>query len=531
MIDTIFYFVEHEADYLAQRENISPKTIVFVQDTHEIYLNGWAYGKTSTEGLATVDDYNTVVDALNTSRENINLIYQQLATLHSNIEREIEESVEQAFTDEESIRNNAVLNGQIDQKIGEWASQAYLVTTDSTTWTNLTQSVSSISARATQIDHNFDGTGDIKQSVFESGVTGTQAYTNMASRWAVADANQKVIKWLASGFASQADNNTTFADIYSAAQNNTSDAISNVHTEIQNLGNTYVAKASLVTEVQNKAQQIRTAAGVYSKSQVDNAIAGIWSENVSGTNKTLSQILTQANADSATLALKVDAGDVSAAITASVQPGGTVADYISTVTITANQINLNGLVTANSNFKILSDGSMEAKNGKFSGTIKTTTGNTITNIINSDGSGSLGNGGISWDTSGVFTLSSEVVESLYRTLNNGLQLSDPDDIQYPYRRTRMYIDKVQYSKNSNTAGVDTTITCDGISVRKWHNSNDLTVTTDNKIQIKPDGISMIVQDQAFGGGTIATSYDGVSDDVTVDGTTFVIRNGIIVGVN
>lgn len=346
MIDTIFYFVEHEADYLAQRENISPKTIVFVQDTHEIYLNGWAYGKTSTEGLATVDDYNTVVDALNTSRENINLIYQQLATLRTNIEREIEESVEQAFTDEESIRNNAVLNGQIDQKIGEWASQAYLVTTDSTTWTNLTQSVNSISARATQIDHNFDGTGDIKQSVFESGVTSTTAYTNLASRWAVADANQRVIKWLASGFASQADDNTTFADVYSAAQDNTSDAISNIHTEIENLDNTYVAKASLVTEVQNKASQIRTAAGVYSKSQVDNAVAGIWSENVSGTNKTLSQILTQANADSATLALKVDAGDVSAAITASVQPGGTVADYISTITITADQINLNGLVTA-----------------------------------------------------------------------------------------------------------------------------------------------------------------------------------------
>ena len=100
MIDTIFYFVEHESEYLAQRENISPKTIVFVQDTHEIYLNGWAYGKTSTEGLATVDDYNTVVDSLNTSRENINLIYQQLATLRTNIEREIEESVEQAFTDE-----------------------------------------------------------------------------------------------------------------------------------------------------------------------------------------------------------------------------------------------------------------------------------------------------------------------------------------------------------------------------------------------------------------------------------------------
>lgn len=346
MIDTIFYFVEHESDYLAQRENISPKTIVFVQDTHEIYLNGWAYGKTSTAGLATIDDYNNVVDAMNTSREQINLIHQQLATLRTNVEREIEESIEQAFADEDLIRNSAILNGQIDQKIGEWESQAYLVKSNSTTWSNLTQNVDTISSRVTQIDHNFDGTGNIKQSVFESGVSNTTAYTNIANRWAVADANQDIIRWVASGFTGKTDGNDSFWDMYSAAQDNVSDAIANVHTEVENLGNTYVAKASLVTEIQNKASQIRTAAGVYSTSEVDSAIAGIWSENVSGTNKTLSQILTQANADSATLALKVDAGDVSAAITASVQPGGTVADYISTITITADQINLNGLVTA-----------------------------------------------------------------------------------------------------------------------------------------------------------------------------------------
>ena len=39
------------------------------------------------------------------------------------------------------------------------------------------------------------------------------------------------------------------------------------------------------------------------------------------------------------------------------------------VSIKANKITLEGLVTANQNFKILLDGSMEAKNGKFSGRI------------------------------------------------------------------------------------------------------------------------------------------------------------------
>ena len=39
------------------------------------------------------------------------------------------------------------------------------------------------------------------------------------------------------------------------------------------------------------------------------------------------------------------------------------------IDIEAGKINLDGIVTANQNFKILSDGSMQAKNGKFEGTI------------------------------------------------------------------------------------------------------------------------------------------------------------------
>ena len=41
-----------------------------------------------------------------------------------------------------------------------------------------------------------------------------------------------------------------------------------------------------------------------------------------------------------------------------------------TTTINASRINLNGIVTANQNFKIIADGSMEAKNGKFNGSLK-----------------------------------------------------------------------------------------------------------------------------------------------------------------
>lgn len=64
----------------------------------------------------------------------------------------------------------------------------------------------------------------------------------------------------------------------------------------------------------------------------------------------------------------------------------TVKGLISGIKLTADQIMLEGLVTANENFKILTDGSIEAKNGTFSGSIKTY----FVNIENSDASVSDG---------------------------------------------------------------------------------------------------------------------------------------------
>lgn len=57
-----------------------------------------------------------------------------------------------------------------------------------------------------------------------------------------------------------------------------------------------------------------------------------------------------------------------------------VKGMISGIKLSADQITLEGLVTANENFKILEDGSIEAKNGTFSGSIKTY----FVNIENSD---------------------------------------------------------------------------------------------------------------------------------------------------
>ena len=78
------------------------------------------------------------------------------------------------------------------------------------------------------------------------------------------------------------------------------------------------------------------------------------------------------------------------------------------IRLTADKITLEGLVTANSNFKILQDGSMEAVNGKFSGELNATSGKiagmTITNdsISSSDSSMILESGGLSCNYNNAF---------------------------------------------------------------------------------------------------------------------------------
>ena len=65
--------------------------------------------------------------------------------------------------------------------------------------------------------------------------------------------------------------------------------------------------------------------------------------------------------------------------------------------------------------------------GGFS--IKHLTGMTTTtiNAINADGSGSLGRGGISWDTSGNFQVTQSLVNSIFNVLSSGQTVVYDDD--------------------------------------------------------------------------------------------------------
>lgn len=84
----------------------------------------------------------------------------------------------------------------------------------------------------------------------------------------------------------------------------------------------------------------------------------------------------------------------------------------STIKLTADNIQLEGLVTANGNFKILEDGSIEAVNGKFTGEINATSGYIGGFVI---GEGRIGTGSVTTDSDGNMTVTED---------NSGLFLYD-----------------------------------------------------------------------------------------------------------
>lgn len=84
------------------------------------------------------------------------------------------------------------------------------------------------------------------------------------------------------------------------------------------------------------------------------------------------------------------------------------------IKLTADNIKLEGLVTANGNFKILEDGSMEAVNGKFSGEINAAKGNIGKFVIE--------NGNIITDGQGSFQIGTDDFKNVFSTISEERKL-------------------------------------------------------------------------------------------------------------
>lgn len=153
-------------------------------------------------------------------------------------------------------------------------------------------------------------------------------------------------------------------EIADAEETARTDAEDYTDTQLRN----YYTKSQIETTIKTLEDSILLSAKETTVQYVDGKL-----KNYS----TTAQIKVTTDAISSEVSKKVGTNNVISAINQSSE----------TITIKANKISLEGTVTANSNFKILTNGSIEATGGKFKGTIE---GSTITgsNLIfkSSDGS-------------------------------------------------------------------------------------------------------------------------------------------------
>lgn len=138
------------------------------------------------------------------------------------------------------------------------------------------------------------------------------------------------------------------------------------------------------------------------------------------------------------------------------------------INLKATNITLEGLVTANSNFKILSNGSIEAKNGKFTGSI---TGSTITGSNIKGGTLTIGN----------------TSEGNFFKINSDGSFQAGSVDQWNYKATITYGNSGFYVRawdDANSKARTTTIDGDGVTV-------GTTVYSDKYISANGDTLNII----------------------------------------
>lgn len=387
MINTIFYFVDTEQEYTNKYNSgeIKPYTIVFVKGTKTIWKDGVRYGGLTQQEINTIvngseDEIMNLIDQINDTIDDINSAIgeekDRLDDLISDLNGEIQDKVEDLFSDSQWIQQNfpqGIVNWQSGwnenlkqylQTVGLWdyENDGSIVTK----WSQLRQQIDSISSEVDSISEGISGDVNTLQSQITQEINDrNQAITQINNTYAssITDVNglKQVVEWMYSGLRSSAGADQSFAEIIASGKNGMSSAISDLRTSVESLGDTYVAKSSLTSSVDNAISGIINAAsGTYANTSVfskidDNSddIAAIATKITGDTSQVsasakianmTASVVTSANIDSAVAALsaqtKTDLGeDIAATVFAEANKNG------STITLNADQINLSGQTT------------------------------------------------------------------------------------------------------------------------------------------------------------------------------------------
>lgn len=364
MINTIFWFADSKSQYDQElaTQGISDKTIVFIKDTGEIYLNNKKYGNTLQDILNDPDmeevfqdsalkqqvqeiinalekKHDTDINTVNSKYDDLegkhNLDIQRLEALinanktssdegdaeldgkidntkndlNTRIDNVIsatqqsvsdsEERLNSSVTDlnnlittNKSIADNAIaslqssyntLSGSVSRDIQD----ALKDSNGKTIWNRIDTTDGNIAALTNRVDVSINEDGTIKDTNVLQGLIRTYSKTyddsglsaaiaEIGTKWALLDANEKILKWLASGFSTETINDyDSFASMYAAGGGGDPDDPHEPDEPYVPEG--YAELKALVQEI-NGAYLAKSALSSLSRADLSTAFAGIATE-------------------------------------------------------------------------------------------------------------------------------------------------------------------------------------------------------------------------------------------------------------
>lgn len=348
-IKTIFYFADKQSDYESNLNdgNISPRTIVFVQDTGAIYKGGKLFGKMSEEDIKTIlakiyredpssfpgyskiTDLEDDLDDLRTNhRELIDGLRDDVDDIHRYDDDEIQNIAASTISTSTWLKNYIENNPsskvlQIENfgsMANAWAT-GYIVPqangSSGMTFSQLLAAHNALSLAVASINpgiKNTNGT-DITtieqlQSTFNAWLDDSDldtAVAEMRSMWALTldEDTQNALSWMSASFKTAASRENAFAQVLASASNDAiQTAISGLRTEISTNENGIVsnATASQISNIDNRLSAIETAVegGVVTTSMISSV-----TDETTG-KITAASIIAKVNEDTSSISISAD---------------------------------------------------------------------------------------------------------------------------------------------------------------------------------------------------------------------------------
>ena len=207
---------------------------------------------------------------------------------------------------EDMIEN--ILNGKgfVDGWKADWIEElkAYLISVgvlgengEDRNWSYILTKVNELEAAVNEYLVHKDANGNLIyseffQSYLHGFIENDTVITELKSRYAMTDSEQKLIKWLEAGLHQEVNANKAFSEVFVAAEDYEimQSAISRLKTEVEVLDGKYKALANLSAKVDSLINNDYSMAGVITEASLGEALATLFAETSTDGQRALAAI-------------------------------------------------------------------------------------------------------------------------------------------------------------------------------------------------------------------------------------------------